>query len=181
MFYQVIHHCADDVTRLLDYLSADPCADIQSCGITGHSMGAYTAYLIFANIPVFRAGVPMNGVPTFTRRWTDILDESRFSNLEWEKALEENFEESQSLLQLIRTMDPAEKLKSSFPKALFLMNNDFDSDQPKIYAVDMYRDLLPYYASEPDRLKLNIYPGGHMVTSQMMMDALEWFRQFLPA
>lgn len=181
VFYQVIHHCLEDVMRILDHFSKDPYADVQSCGVTGHSMGGYATYLLLANMDVVRAGVAMNGVPTFSRRWTDILDESRFSNSDWQKSLNENNEASQSLIQFIRAMDPAEKLKSSFPKALLLMNNDFDTDQPKIYAVDMYRELSPSYASAPDRLKLNIYPGGHKVSNQMMRDALEWFRLFLKA
>jgi hypothetical protein len=39
------------------------------------------------------------------------------------------------------------------------MNNDFDSDQPKHYASDRYRELRASYTAQPDRLKLNINPA----------------------
>ena len=179
VFYQVIRHCLDDVTLLLDHFSKDARADQCACGVTGHSLGGYATYFLLANISSIRAGVAMNGIPTFTRRWTDVLDECKFSNSTWQRSLEGNVVANLSLLQFIREMDPAEKLKSFFPKALLMMNNDFDADQPKSYSIEMYRNLLPYYALQPERLKLNIYPGGHSVSNQMMIDTLDWFGSFL--
>jgi hypothetical protein len=61
------------------------------------------------------------------------------------------------------------------PRALLMMNNDFDTDQPKHYAIDCYRELRSSYATQPERLRLNIYPAGHTVTPQMERDAVEWF------
>jgi hypothetical protein len=60
-----------------------------------------------------------------------------------------------------------------------MMNCDFDSDQPKAYAIDCYRELHVYYASCPENLKLNIYPAGHTVTPAMEHDAVQWLCQHL--
>jgi hypothetical protein len=39
--------------------------------------------------------------------------------------------------------------------------------------------LLPHYQSDPDKLKLRIYPTGHQVIPLMEEDAVEWFCQHL--
>jgi hypothetical protein len=60
-----------------------------------------------------------------------------------------------------------------------MMNCDFDSDQPKLYAVSCYRELQAHYAASAEKLKFNIYPAGHTVTPEMERDAVAWFRQHL--
>lgn len=60
-----------------------------------------------------------------------------------------------------------------------MINCDFDFDQPKLYAVMGYRELLTAYASHLSRLRLRIYPTGHVVTSAMERDAVAWFRKHL--
>ena len=79
----------------------------------------------------------------------------------------------------IRQIDPVEKLKTAAPRALHIMNCDFDSDQPKHYSIECYRDLLPTYAGHADKLRLSIYPAGHTVTPDMERDAVAWFGEHL--
>jgi hypothetical protein len=138
-------------------------------------MGGYASYSIFANLPQMRAAVSLIGIPSFTRRWNDLLDECAFSNPEWVAALDRVVDQTQLHTAFVAAIDPIEKLKNAAPRALLLMNNDFDSDQPKHYAVDCFRDLRARYAAFSDRLKLNIYPAGHAVTPQMEHDAVDWF------
>ena len=98
-----------------------------------------------------------------------------FSNPAWAAALNRVAGQTQKNTAFVAAIDPAEKLKSAAPRALLIPNNDFDSDQPKHYAVNSCRELRSSYAANPDRLKLNIYPAGHTVTPQMERDAVEWF------
>jgi hypothetical protein len=119
--------------------------------------------------------VPLLGVPAFTRRWLDLLDECAFSNPAWAAALEQVADQTRKNTAFVNAIDPLAKLRSAAPRALLIMNNDFDSDQPKHYAVDCYRELQASYATRPDRLKLAIYPAGHTITPQMERDAVEWF------
>ena len=77
--------------------------------------------------------------------------------------------------RFIADIDPYEKLKNVAPKPLFMMNCDFDTDQPKIYSIYAYRDLFPFYQSHPQNIKLRIYPAGHEVTPQMEEEAVDWF------
>ncbi len=75
---------------------------------------------------------------------------------------------------MIAAMDPAERLLDAAPRALLMMNCDFDSDQPKHYAIEFYRRLLGAYALAPEQLRLAIYPAGHTVTPDMERDAVDW-------
>ncbi len=178
-FLQVIRQSAQDIQTLLKRLPYDSRFDTGRIGVTGHSMGAYASFLAFADIPAIRCAVPMMGIPTFTRRWTDLLDECAFSNPDWEAALAKLETETAQHTALIRTFDPAEKLLQAAPRALLAMNGDFDSDQPKHYTLDWYRAMREVYAPYPGHLKWNIYPVGHTVTPQMEQDAVEWFVRYL--
>jgi uncharacterized protein len=134
LFYRVIDQCRADVQTLIDHCADDPCMDVTRCGVTGLSMGGYASYSIFANVPQMQAAVPMIGVPSFTRRWRDLLDECAFSNPEWVAALDRVVDQPQQHTAFVASIDPMEKLPSAAPRALQMMNNDFDSDQPKHYA-----------------------------------------------
>lgn len=180
-FFQVIDHCLRDVQTLLKHYSSDARVDGARCGVTGLSMGGCASFLIFANVPQIKAAVPLIGIPTFTRRWTDLLDECTFSDPTWAAALQKVAAQTAQQTALIRQLDPAETLKSAAPRALLIMNCDFDTDQPKHYVIDCYRTLLPFYTTQPDHLQLRIYPAGHVVTAAMEQDAVAWFtRHLLP-
>lgn len=179
LFYRVIQHCGLDVQTLIDHYATDSRADVRRCGVTGLSMGGYASFLAFANIPQVQAAVPMIGVPSFTRRWLDLLDECAFSNPDWATALDRVNEQTRQRTAFAQEIDPIEKLKDAAPRALLIMNCDFDTDQPKAYAIDCYRELRVRYARHPEKLKLNIYPAGHTVTPAMEQDAVKWFCQHL--
>ena len=173
-FYRVIGQCLADVRTLLDHFAADDRVDTTRCAVTGPSMGGYASFLIFANVPQMLAAVPMVGIPTFTRRWTDLLDECAFSNPDWAAALSQVAEQARLHTTMIAAMDPAERLLEAAPRALLIMNCDFDSDQPKHYAIEFYHRLLGAYALSPAQLRLAIYPAGHTVTPDMERDAVDW-------
>jgi hypothetical protein len=142
-------------------------------------MGGCAAYLLFARLPQFQAAVPMIGIPAVSARWLDLLAETAYSNPAWAAALTSLKAQTAAHTAFIQALDPSPHLQPAAPRALFLMNNDFDSDQPKHYAVRCYADLLPAYAATPDKLRLAIYPAGHVVTPAMERDAVAWLDRHL--
>jgi pimeloyl-ACP methyl ester carboxylesterase len=178
-FYQVIGRCLEDVRTLLDHFATDPRADISHCGVTGHSMGAYASFLIFAHLPQMQAAVPMMGVPSFDRRWQDVLDECTYSNREWAAAIAAQPEATRRHSDFVRALDPYPRLAAAAPRALLIMNGDFDCDQPKFYSVYAYRALQAAWAAAPDRLQLAIYPLGHVIAPKMERDLVAWFSRHL--
>ena len=115
-FYTVIQWCLLDIQTLMAHLAEDPRADVGRCGVTGPSMGGCASFLAFADIPQMQAAVPMIGVPTFTRRWLDILDECAFSNPEWAAALAAVETQTAEFTTFICEMDPAERLRKAAPR-----------------------------------------------------------------
>lgn len=177
--FKVVHQCLADTRTLIEHLTPDPRVDIDRSGVTGLSMGGYASFLVFANLTQIQTAVPMIALPNFTQRWKDLLDETAFSNPDWAARLEKVKGQAEKHPQFIEKMDPYPKLKEVATKALFIMNCDFDFDQPKLYSIYAYRELLPHYQSDPDKLKLRIYPTGHQVIPLMEEDAVEWFCQHL--
>lgn len=177
--YRVIEQTTSDVAALLEHYTNDPRVDASRAGVTGVSIGGGAAFHAFAALPRLRAAVPMVGIPAFARRWTDLLDECAFSNPAWAAAIGRAAPQAQAHSAYVRGLDPIERLKQAAPRALLVMNCDFDTDQPKHYAIETYRDLLPHYAAAPGALRLAIYPAGHAVTPDMERDAVEWFTAHL--
>ncbi|HET9221422.1 MAG TPA: prolyl oligopeptidase family serine peptidase [Roseiflexaceae bacterium] len=179
LFFRIIQQCLLDVQILMDHYADDPRVDVHRSGVTGPSMGGYASFLVFAHIPAVQAAVPMVGIPQFTRRWQDIVDECAFSNPAWAAALRKLESHVREHTALIAQIDPAERLKHAAPRALLIMNGDFDTDQPKLYAIACYRELQAHNTANPERLRLRIYPAGHIVTPEMEQDTVAWFQEHL--
>ena len=175
VFYRAIHHCLADVRTLIEHFAGDLRCDVTRCGVAGHSMGAYASFLIFANAPEVKAAVPMMGVPSFDRRWQDILDECAWSNADWAAAIAAQPARTAAVSQFIRAIDPYPLLAAAAPRALLMMNGDFDCDQPKSYSIYAYRELRHAWDAAPENLKLNIYPAGHVINAEMERDLVAWF------
>lgn len=179
LFLQVIRQCSLDVRTLLEYFAQDPRLDVERAGVTGHSMGAYASFLAFAEIPALRAAAPMMGIPTFAHRWQDLLDECALSNPAWAAALQQVEAQTARRTAFVEEIDPAGALRGSAPRALLIMNGDFDSDQPKHYALEWLRTARTAYAASPERLQWKVYPVGHVITPEMERDTIEWFARHL--
>lgn len=179
LFYQVIRQSVADVALLLERLAADERLDTARTGITGMSMGAYVSFLAFADMPALGAAVPMMGVPTFARRWTDLLHECAWSNPDWAAALDRVAGKTAQRTAWVDSLDPGARLLHAAPRALLVMSGDFDSDQPKHYVLDWLGAMRAAYSQTPDRLRWNVYPAGHTVTPQMGADAVDWFARHL--
>jgi dienelactone hydrolase len=179
LFYRVIRQSALDVATLLAHCAEYPRLDAAQAGVTGMSMGAYASFLAFAEIPALRAAVPMMGVPTFARRWRDLLNECAWSSPEWATALEHLAPITAGHTAWVESIDPADRIAAAAPSALFIMSGDFDSDQPKHYVLDWLGPLRAAYQAAPARLRWTVYPVGHTVTLQMEADAAAWFAAHL--
>jgi uncharacterized protein len=175
IFMEVIEQSALDVATLLNVLEDDPRIDVQRAGVTGMSMGAWASFLAFANIQQLKTAVPMMGIPTFTRRWLDLVDECAWSNLGWKQVLAQLTDEIKAHTNFITRYDPATALYESAPRPLLIMNGDFDTDMIKTYTLDWYRDAKRAWDLHPENLQWNVYPVGHTVTSQMEHDTVMWF------
>ncbi|MEI2613092.1 MAG: prolyl oligopeptidase family serine peptidase [Candidatus Promineifilaceae bacterium] len=174
-FYRIIAQCLDDVQTVRAHFASDSRADVNRCGITGFSLGAYASYLVFAQVPEMLAAAPLMGIPQFSQRWHDILDECTFSNPAWATALQQVTAQTAQHTAFIEQIDPYPQLFAAAPRALLMVNGDFDTDQPKLYALNAYRKLREVYAAAADHLRLFIPPVAHTVTPDMEQAVADWF------
>ena len=177
--YRVIHQCLADTRLIITHLAKDPRVDITHCGVTDPSMGGYARFLIFADLKEMIAAVPMIGIPKFFQRWKDLLDECAYSNPAWSAAMGQVEDLTREFTDFVQEIDPYPRLRAAAPRALLILNCDFDSDQPKLYSIYTYRELLQDYQSTPENLQLRIYPAGHQVTPEMEKDAVNWLCRHL--
>lgn len=182
-FMRTIARTISELSLLREAMAADPRMEPTRCGVTGVSMGGYAAFGAFAADPHMAAGVPMIGLPSFTRRWLDLLDECAFSNDGWAAALAARADHSAEQTAWIRTVDPHDRLAAAAPRALLAMNNDFDTDQPKHYTIELFRTLRPAWAAAgaAHNLRLSIHPHAHRVLPDMEAEAAAWFAGALHA
>ena len=178
-FFRSIAASVADLRTLLGALADDPRVDVSRCGVTGISMGGYATYLAFADIPAVQAAAAIVGVPSFLRRWQDVVNECRWSNPAWDAALTGAAAWLADAGGVHPPHRPGRAPGPGCARALFLLNGDFDTDQPKHYSIETYGSLRPAYAAAPERLRLGIYPAGHTLTEQMQGDIVEWFGRFL--
>ncbi len=178
-FLRVIAQCPADILALRQHFARDDRLNVSRAGVCGHSQGGYASFLALAEIPELRAAVPMMGIPTFGERVLDLLDETAWSNAEWGRALEQVARQTAERVEWVRAVDPAPRLLHLPPRPLLIMNGDYDNDQPKGYTLRWLRDLRPRYAAQPEMLRWNVYPVGHVITDQMLDDAVEWFERWL--
>ena len=89
-------------------------------------------------------------------------------------ALDQVATTTQQYSAFVQRIDPAERLLRAAPRALLIMNGDFDSDQPKHYVLDWLRTARRAYMADPARLQWRVYPVGHTVTPAMEVDAVNW-------
>jgi uncharacterized protein len=178
-FLGCIRQASADLGTLLEHFAGDPRVDVSRTGVTGHSQGGYVSFLALADIPALKAAVPMMGLPTFLQRWQDVLDESAWSNPEWQEAIAKMAAGIKERSAWIHEFDPADRLPALPPRPLLIMNGDLDTDQPKLYVLNWLRSLRPAYAADPEILQWNVYPLGHVMTDQMLDDAVDWFERWL--
>jgi pimeloyl-ACP methyl ester carboxylesterase len=177
--YEAIVQVAKDIDALIEHLASDGRVDISRIGMTGFSMGAFATFYVAANNPHIQAAVPMAGIPAFGARWEDVVLEAS-SYERWARAMEDVQGETDRRTAFVRQIDPFDRLREFCPKPLMMIQGDLDTDCPKKYAVDLYRQMKPLYARHSERLRLNIQDGaGHELTKAMREDTCAWFLRYL--
>jgi hypothetical protein len=170
---------ARDLAALLDRLAADERVDVTRCGVSGVSMGAFSAYYAAANEPRIGVAAPVVGMPAFAERWDDVtLEASTYD--QWRAQMDAARPATERHVEFMRSIDPFPHMAAFHPRPLFMLCGDLDTHQPKSYTLRLYRALLPVYADHPDRLKLKIYDGvGHELAPGMIADLTDWLAAYL--
>lgn len=79
----------------------------------------------------------------------------------------------------MKDIDPYKEIFNFAPRPLLIINGDQDTDQPYLYSLEIYKELLPYYKKAPEKLKLNMPFVGHYLTDKIKIEVCNWFKTYL--
>ncbi|MEJ5202016.1 MAG: YqiA/YcfP family alpha/beta fold hydrolase [Anaerolineales bacterium] len=180
LMFQIVEQTARDMETLIHHFSTDPRMNIHRLGVCGSSMGGFVAFLMAARFEMVQAAVTFISHASFLEHWENALMEAG-SNPKWQKTIQSVEAETLKRTAFIRQLDPLEKLQTRFaPKPLLMIVAGQDTDIPKTYATRLGKVLQPFYAGYPDQLRLSYHSGiTHRVTSDMRLQARDWFVRFL--
>jgi len=155
---EMIEGTAQDISCLVDHFAPS------AAGIHGISLGGYIAFAALVDEPRLAASSIALGSPD----WLGPL--RRFGlgpgHPAWERAAALN------PLDLLPKVLP--------PRPLLMLHGAADTVVPPDGVIALEEKLRPLYAANPERLKLQLYPGlGHDYPDEMLTSTCAWFEQFL--
>ena len=176
--HEVIEQSAIDIQYLIDYFKGLEKIDTTKIGLSGFSMGGYATFYIGANNPDIKVAIPIAGKPSFTKAWIDSIT-STATYEQWRTQILDVQKEVEKRTEYFQLLDPLEKMSGFFPKPLLIINGDQDTDSPYFYSLELYKDLFPLYAEQPDNFKLSMPFVNHQFNYNMKQEACDWFEKHL--
>ncbi len=174
--FHIYRETSGYINRLIRYLGQAPDADAARVGLVGFSMGAHTIYhyLAYEAADVVRAAVPICGSP----RWDNIarrfiLTFEQFARLRAEGTI-------RGYEQRVASFHPLHRLAFAGSKAPVLA---LAGGKDGLIPADDLREfycLLQQGPADPGRHRLIVYPeAGHVLTKEMLADAIDWLGRHL--
>jgi pimeloyl-ACP methyl ester carboxylesterase len=155
---EVIEGTAWDVSRVLDHFGEAPAA------IHGISLGGYITFAALLAEPRLRVASVALGSPD----WLGPL--RRFGVGPGHPANDR-----------AAALNPLDLLPHVLPpRPLLMLHGAQDEMVPPDGVIALEERLRPLYAAQPERLKLELFPGlGHAYPDEMLRHTVDWFERFL--
>lgn len=166
-FWDVVLKNLEESTDLINSLVNDYEADPEKIGVTGHSMGGFTAAGVFTRQPGLKALVVLNG----SCAWED-------SNERFKKTL--NLGDIDKRLEAkVKDMDPMNNLDLLKNRPILLLHGDKDGMVP-IESQEIFYEKLNRLNTCKEKLSFVKSPGlDHFVTTGMMEKSIKWFHNYV--
>jgi uncharacterized protein len=167
LFWPTIIQSVEEAALLHQAAVAAGWADPGRMGVAGHSMGGFISSGIMAKFPWVKAGVLLNGCPSYV-----------FAGHMYAQAA--HMEADEALLAQLAPYDPIGQVERIAPRSLLLLHGEADQVVPPVLARRFCEAARPYYAEHPERLVLTeIRRLNHYITSRMIMQMRDWFVRYL--
>ncbi|MFN8074540.1 MAG: dienelactone hydrolase family protein [Kineosporiaceae bacterium] len=174
LFHRVVAQTVDDVTAVLDALDGDPRCDVSRVGLVGYCVGGYAAYALFARMKRISAAAALHAVPTFTRRWIDMVDEACGADPARAAAIHSQPGATADYTAFVDRIDPAADLADAGARALLMLTGSRDTTHPTHYTVEHHRRLVSHWGDHPERLRLALLDEGHRYSAEAEKLATAW-------
>lgn len=176
--HEIIVSTSKDLNIIIDNLQNNPRIDLSRIGLTGFSMGGFATFYNAANCNQIKVAVPIAGKPAFKKAWDDIILATATYD-QWSDQIKSKEEETNRINKFMQEIDPSREIINFAPRPLLIINADQDTDQPYLYSLELYKELLPYYQREAEKLKLSLPFEGHYLTTEIKEEACNWFKMYL--
>lgn len=150
----------------------------EKIGLTGFSMGGFATFFNLAYNDNIKVAAPIAGRPTFKKAWEDIILSTSTYN-RWSDSINALQSETKKRTEFMKKIDPYNEIFNFAPKPLLIINGDQDTDQPYLYSLELYKELLPYYKKESEKLKLSMPFVDHRLTAGIINEVCAWFEKFI--
>lgn len=173
-FFSVVIETARDLTQVVDFLEKRPDADSSRLGLMGISMGGFISLVAAHLEKKLKAVASVLGAADFQ------LFLSRMASLKVLPFKQQPMHQPDNeTKRLFEKYDPLNNLDKFPLTALLLMGGSQDSIIPHEGITRLYEALKPYYAFDPEKIKLKFYPVGHEYTLEMESEVVQWFMKHL--
>ncbi len=168
-FWPTILQNLDEYREIRDFSIENFNADSERFGISGNSMGAFTASGIFTYNSEIKALVMLNG----SANWTGanfIFKELVPGQLpDWLKEEEKE----------VSFIDPMNNMKNLVDRPILILHGKADSVVDIKSQKDFYKTAYEKY-SDKNKIKLIEYNNlNHIVSTNMMEETVKWFERFI--
>lgn len=168
-FWPTILKNLEEYSQIRDYAIENFKADGERLGVSGNSMGGFTASGIFTYNPEIKALAILNG----SANWTGanfIFKELVPGKLpEWLKK-EEDY---------ISSIDPMNHLDKIVERPILILHGDADSVVDIKSQKDFYKTASSLY-SDRDKIHLVEYNNlNHIVSTNMLEETVKWFKKYI--
>lgn len=168
-FWETIFKNVEESKIIIDSLVKDYQADPERIGVSGNSMGGFTAAGIFAHNPDIKALVVLNG----SCNWED-------SNQVFKENFEiEDLEAYGAVEDRIGQMDPMNNLERLVNRPVLLLHGEDDVLVPMESQRLFYKKAKPLYEDQKNLAFVHYPYLNHYVTTNMMEEAMAWFYKHL--
>ena len=155
---EMVEGTARDVSRLLDALGAPKAA------VHGISLGGYIAFAALGSDPRLEVGSVAIGSPDWAAPMRAF-----------------GLGPGNPLYDLASAASPLQTLPAALPpRPLLMQHGTLDETVSVDGVIALEKSLRPLYATMPERLHLELYPGlGHAYPDSMEERAVEWIARFM--
>ena len=168
-FWNVIIKNIEESNLIIDYSINYQDADPNRIGVTGNSMGGFTAAGVFTSNQDIKALVVFNGSCNWEHSNKLFMEALNITNLNPPKELQVN----------IDRYDPIKNLDTIKNRPILSLHGDNDSlvsiEAQRLF----YENVFPLY-KDSSRIEFIEYPKlNHFITTNMMEEAAMWFNKYL--
>jgi len=175
-FWKIVLNEINEVTKIKEYFEINQLIDSDRIGLAGTSMGGITTLGALTQYNWLKAAVSLMGSPCYTELLKSQLYSLKQSGAEIPLSNEE-IEEQLALLQPFDLSLQTEKLQN---RPLLFWHGERDQVVPFAPTYQFYKDIVPMYDKEPEKLQFIADPlADHKVSRQGVLALVEWFERYL--